>query len=296
MRNPNYPSQILPIACIRSEHMHYLLLFSITAFFISCAPDKEEPFTPTSQYQFQSYNYFKDAEHFLYAASYGLAQVGELRLDCSGETFPLNNNACYKVMAHGQLTGLAGGLSSLDDTWESLIDTSTLLPCKFSRDLKENKYRKKEYTLFHRMAGIAEVHDTTDMQEKLKELPITPQIQDMLSVYFLFRNIPFYQLKTGDTVVMDVFLEESSYNIKVKLLGREKIKTKFGKKNAIIIAPLIPDTKILSGEYPVKAWISDDALKIPLRVQVKIILGSVDIILKEYSNTKTLSVPGNSAK
>ena len=80
---------------------------------------------------------------------------------------------------------------------------------------------------------------------------------------------------------------------------KEKVKSKLGKIVAIVIAPIIPDNGLLSGEYPIKAWISDDARKVPVKIEVKIILGAVEINLKEYSSKKTLAtvaIPGAQKK
>ncbi len=261
-------------------------ILALVIFLFGCSPDKEILFIPSDQYLIHTHNYYKDAEHFEYSAHYGLAQIGSLTLDCPKVLYRIDSTACYHVIAKAKLTGLAGGLTTLEDSWDSFIDTNTLLPKKFSRDLKENKYKKKEYTTFNRLAKQAIVHDTTGGEDKINTFEITEQIQDMLSVYYLFRNVPFYELVEGDTLKMDVFLEQARYNIKIKYLGKEQIKTKYGKLSSFIIAPLMPENKVLQGEYPVKAWISDDERKIPLKAQVKILLGSVEVELDKYVSNK----------
>ena len=266
--------------------MRFILIFIFFFLLIGCSPEKEILFIPSDQYLIHTHNYYKDAEHFEYSAHYGLAQIGSLTLDCPKITNKIDSIECYHVIAKAELTGLAGGLTTLEDSWDSFIDTSSLLPKKFSRDLKENKYKKKEYTIFNRPSKQAIVHDTTGGVIKTKTFEITEKIQDMLSVYYLFRNVPFYELVEGDTLKMDVFLEQARYNIRIKYLGKEQIKTKYGKLSSFIIAPLIPENKMLQGEYPVKAWISDDERKIPLKVQVKILLGSVEVELEDYVSNK----------
>jgi hypothetical protein len=248
----------------------------------SCISEKERVFIPTTGKIAHIHNYYKSHEYLKYSAQYGFLQVGEFTLNCDQKTKEADGHTCYRVSANGKAKGIAGELSSLNDVWESLVDTLTLLPYKFSRDLKENKYRKKEYTIFNHSLGTAEVVDTTELTVDKKSFPITPDIEDMLSVYYLLRNVQFAQLKEGDTIVLDAFIENAPYNIQIKYLGKEKINTEFGKTSSIVIAPLIQSVGMLSGEYPVKAWLSDDEQKIPLKARINITLGSVELNLQEY--------------
>lgn len=270
-----------------------LILYYCGCALLSCSHEKEKPFMPGSQQLFHEHNFYKHSESFVYSASYGLLQVGELHFECDSIIANVYSHPCYRLSASGHLKGVAGGLSYLEDRWESYVDTATLMPYVFSRDLKENKYRKKEFTVFKREEQLAVVTDTTEPDaRRIKTFPITSDIEDMLSAYFLFRNTPFYKMNPGDTITINAFLEEASYNVKVKYLGKEKIRTKFGKLKAIVIAPLLSNAGMLSGEYPLKAWLSDDDRKIPLKVQVKITLGSVDLQLESYYSRK--GKPGSS--
>ncbi|HEY8400771.1 MAG TPA: DUF3108 domain-containing protein, partial [Cytophagaceae bacterium] len=249
--------------------------------------DHEESFTPTKETIQWIHNYYKDKEYFRFSIDYAFMKTGQITIESEEHTIMVNNTPCYKVNVNAQIKGAAGWLTSLNNNYSTYVDTLSLLPVKFTRDLQENKYLKKEFTLFHRMEEKAVVTDTTRKgQMKIDTFAISHNIQDMISAFFLLRNADFDRLPIGDTLTIDVFMENTSYNIKVKYLGKEKVKSKFAKKgkvDAFIIAPLIPSDGLLASEHPVKAWITDDEQKIPLKIQLKLVVGAVSMELQEYT-------------
>jgi hypothetical protein len=166
------------------------------------------------------------------------------------------------------------------------VDVATLLPYKFVRHLEENKYRKDEYCLFDRTKNEATVIDTTEKAAHTKNVfKISPGIEDIISAYFLFRNINFDQKKKGDTITIDVFLDNVSHNFKLRYIGKEKIKTEDGKQTAITVVPIISGIKgLASGDTPIKAWFSDDPRKLLLKVKAQLVLGSLELALQKHED------------
>jgi hypothetical protein len=80
--------------------------------------------------------------------------------------------------------------------------------------------------------------------------------------------------------------ENKTYNFKIIYLGKERIKTKFGKADSFVISPIMPDNKLFSGRNPIKMWISDDQNRIPLKIEAELVLGSLDLDISDYANLK----------
>jgi|GEM_PF-3402897 len=272
----------------RFTHLPYILLFITLPVWIllGCEGERrqKELFIPTPKQIKHIHNYYKEGERFKYNASYGLISAGTLVIENNNTLQWAGTTPCYSVKANCRLKGPAGWMASLDDTWETCVDTSTLLPVKFSRHLQENKYRKDEYSIFDRTENKIVVTDTTKKEHiKTHTYDITSDMEDMISALYLLRNANFNSMAIGDTLIIDVFLDESAFNIKVKYLGTEKIKSIFGKGTAFKIAPILPPNSLLSGELPVKAWITNDDRRILLKVNANVLLGSLNLELQEYS-------------
>ena len=91
------------------------------------------------------------------------------------------------------------------------------------------------------------------------------------------RNIDFSKLQPDDKIPFAMFLDNEVFNMHIRYLGKEVIKTKYGKFNAIKIKPLLLKGTIFEGGENMTVWISDDLNHIPLRVESPIVVGKVKI-------------------
>ena len=68
--------------------------------------------------------------------------------------------------------------------------------------------------------------------------------------------------------------------------GKEVIKTKYGKFNAIKIKPLLLKGQIFEGGENMTVWVTDDANHIPVRVESPLVVGKVKIDMMSYANLR----------
>jgi len=111
-------------------------------------------------------------------------------------------------------------------------------------------------------------------------------IRDIAGALLLARS---QRLMEGDVIRLAVFPGEWMYLVTVKVEGREKL-TWRGSERAAIRASL--GIESIEKDYSLKphkkfqrgtVWVSDDELRIPLRVEVKVFIGSVFAELVEVS-------------
>ena len=78
------------------------------------------------------------------------------------------------------------------------------------------------------------------------EISFQPGLQDVISAFYALRHYPnIDQLKTGEQVSLDmIFDDDEVYKFKLKLLGREQIKTNFGTVNTLKSCPLVQDGRV----------------------------------------------------
>jgi hypothetical protein len=274
-------------------------LFIFTALLLlvmSCrSTGHDEVFIPGKEEISWTHNFYKDAGYFNYSVEFGLLNVGEVKIETAEKPVLIDKNPYYHVRLDAKIQGAAGWIASLNNHYESFVDTATLCPYKFTRNVQENKHRKTEYTIFDREKDIAIVTDTTRgvANSRINTFSVSRNIQDMITAFFVLRNASLERIDTGDTITIDAFLDNACFNIRVKYLGKEKVKssTAKGRKiNALVLAPLMPSEGLLAGETPVKIWVSEDNLRIPVKIQVRLSVGSVEMELKEYSQKNTIDL------
>ena len=83
-----------------------------------------------------------------------------------------------------------------------------------------------------------------------------------------------------------MFIDDKTYGLYVRYLGKETIKTKYGKFNAIKFKPLLIEGTIFKGGEKMTVWVTDDANRIPVRIESPISVGSVKVDMMGYRNTR----------
>lgn len=108
----------------------------------------------------------------------------------------------------------------------------------------------------------------------------------MVSGYYYIRTLDFSKIPEGEVVTIDAFFDEERYDFKIRYVGKETLRTKLGKFNAIVLQPLLPKNGLFTGEDAIKVWISDDANKIPLKVKASMFIGAIEIDIKRISGAR----------
>ena len=224
---------------------------------------------------------FQASESITYRVYYTLAGVyiaaGEATFTCALED--LNGKPVYHVTGEGKTYSFYDNFFRVRDKYESFIDTNNLQPLKFIRNVNEGNFKKYENISFNKTAHTAITNSGVFK---------TPDcIQDVLSSMYYARNIDFNKLKPNEKIPFSMFLDNQVYDLYIRYLGKETIKTKYGKFRAIKFKPLLIKGTIFEGGEKMTVWVSDDANHIPVRVESPISVGSVKVDMMEFKNRRT---------
>ncbi len=225
---------------------------------------------------------FGPGEHVEYRVHYGFINAAEGSVDVAPTVYKVNDRPCFKVNVDGRTVGAFNLVKRVRDTWRSYIDTAAILPQRFYLNLQEGDYRKEENIIFNHANNTVKTPDRTDRE--LFQVP--DNVHDVISGYFYLRTIDFSKMAVGQTINVPTFFDGITFQTKVKYQGRDQIRTRFGKLNVLRINPLGVDAKFFQGDEPIKIWVSDDVNKVPVRVQVQLAVGSLDVDIKQYSGLK----------
>jgi hypothetical protein len=153
-----------------------------------------------------------------------------------------------------------------------------MLPLKFVRNVQEGDHKQYENITFNRKTNTAVTN------KGVYKVPMC--VQDVLSAIYYARNINFDKYKPGDRIPFTMFLDNEVYNMYIRYLGKETIKTKYGKFDAVKFKPLLIKGTIFEGGEKMTVWVSDDANRIPVRVESPISVGSVKVDMMGYRNLR----------
>ena len=202
--------------------------------------------------------------------------AGEATFNVNLERF--NNKPVYHISAEGRTLGFYDNFFKVRDKYESFVDTATLQPYKFIRNVYEGGYTKLENVIFDQATNKAVSPKAT--------ITVPNCIQDVVSSFYYARNIDFNKYKKDDKIPFSMYLDNEIYSLYIRYIGKETIKTKFGKYNAIKFKPLLLKGSIFEGGEKMTVWISDDGNHIPLRIESPISVGSVKVDLMSSSGLR----------
>jgi hypothetical protein len=212
---------------------------------------------------------FSSGEQLTYRVSYVIAGVslngGEATFNTSLEKYQGKN--VYHVVAEGKSTHDL--FFKVRDKYESYIDTGTLQPYKFIRNVDEGGYKTFENVSFYKATNTAITNSGTYI--------VPSCVQDVISAIFYARNIDFARYQPNDTIPFDMFLDRRVYHLHIRYLGKEVIRTKYGKFHTIKFKPLLVKGNMFAGGEKMTVWVTDDPNHVAVRIQSPVTVGRVDV-------------------
>lgn len=229
---------------------------------------------------------FAPGEVLQYKVHYGIINAGEATITVSSNLHRLHNRPCYLTTVSGKTTGSFDFFHRVRDTWSSYIDTSSMLPMRFHRNIEEGNYKRKETTDFDQVRNVAVVNDSRD-EKKNQVFKVPDNVQDMVSGFYYLRTLQLDSFKPGQTVKMQGFLGDEVFDMTVTYRGVTTVDTKAGKIRAHRLTPKMPSNKLFKGEDAISVYFSDDANKIPVLFQAEMFVGSVKVNLYKYNGLQS---------
>jgi hypothetical protein len=220
---------------------------------------------------------FKRGEILKYRVHYGWIDAGEALIQVTDEKPMFDGRQAFHVIGIGYSKGSFDWFFKVRDKYESYIDEEAILPWKFVRRVNEGGYViNQDYKFDHYKKTV----DANGVNYNTPE-----NIQDMISSFYYARNIDFSQAKKGDIFTISSFVDKEVFDLKIKYVGHETIKTDLGKIKCLKFHPVVQKGRIFRSEDDLNVWISDDANHIPIKAEAHVIVGSVSMDLVQYVNT-----------
>jgi hypothetical protein len=222
---------------------------------------------------------FDNGERLKFRLSYSsFLTAGYATLDVKSDF--LKNKDVYHIVGKGKTTGMISWFFKVKDKYETYMYKDNLLPYRFIRNIDEGGYTKDKEIYFDHEANKALVIDKK--KDKQKTYDTKEGVQDLLSALYFMRNQDVSKFKVGDQLTLNLFFDEENVPMKLKFLGKETIKTKFGKIKTLKFRPLVQSGRVFKEEESVTVWVSDDKNKIPLRIKASLAVGSLRADLHSY--------------
>lgn len=216
---------------------------------------------------------FKVGEKLTFSVKYGFVTAGIAEMaipkmakitgrDVFNITFGVNSvpafDPFYKVRDH----------------YETYLDVKGLFPWRFEQHIREGGYSRDFSAFFDQRRGKAKTSEGS--------YDIPEYVNDIISAFYLARTFNYSGMHEGDKFHLQNFYKDKVYPLDVVYRGKEKVKVEAGTFDCIIVEPLVQEGGLFKSEGNILVWLSDDSVRMPVKVKTKIVIGSIDAELIRY--------------
>ena len=227
---------------------------------------------------------FKSGEWLKFRVHYGFLNASYATLHLTSDK--LDNVPVYHVVGTGKTTGFASIFFKVDDRYESYFDKEDGKPYRFIRKISEGGYTRDQEINFDHTNDLALFYD----KKNNKKLNFTVQdsIQDLISAfYYLRNNFEAEDLVVGESIDLKMLFDDDGvFGFKLKYLGKEVVKTKYGKVECLKFRPFVQSGRVFKEQESLSLWVSNDLNKIPIRIKADLVVGSIKADLDGYNGLK----------
>lgn len=219
-------------------------------------------------------------EKFTYRLAWGPFRKAAT-LDIVADVAPDSGNGHTRITTHTATRGMIRALYRFDGWGQFIyepIDGRLMRAEAWTES--SSKETKATMTLDYDTM-IADYEDHLRPARSLQlEIPET-QAFDFLTTLMQTRS---WDIDLGDDFAVPVYFDDELYDLVISVEERRQIKTPLGKRDALLIIPRMPvePKGMFEDGGEIRVWISDDELRLPLKFEVKVAVGTAMALLMEY--------------
>jgi hypothetical protein len=233
---------------------------------------------------------FRSGESANYNVYYHLGFIWLHAAEVSFKTEPIvyKGKNAYHFTSIGKTLPNYNWIYEVNDRFESKADSATLNPFWFFNYTSEGGKRSTNTYQFDSPKEKIYIQTQADHSPaKNDTLSLKGCVFDLLTAIYACRNFDFDEKKVNDTIPLNLLIDDKIYPLHLRYLGKEEISTSDSlsyscQKFSIL---LVEGTIFNAGEN-MFVWVTNDKARIPIRIEAKILIGSIVANLISYKGNK----------
>ncbi len=271
-----------------------ILLVIVIAMFAYSANAQTDTSASPKVYRKIEQKAFTTGEKLTFDINYGFITAGSAVMSVAPNLVTINGRPCYDISFTVNSSSGFSSVYEVKDYYKCYMDVDGLFPWKFEQHIREGNYQRDFEAIFDQDNHSAKTYTGASDPKKFEgEFTIPEYVHDAISAFYFSRTMDYSKSNVGDIVHLQNFYKDQTFPLDVKYLGKEDIEVSAGEFRCIKIQPSVKEGGLFKSEGDITVWLTDDERRLPVKVQSKIIIGSVDSDLTEY---KGLSGPLNAKK
>ena len=211
-----------------------------------------------------------------YAIEWRLVPAGTAKLTWT--TLPRPATTANEVRLHMESAGLVSRLFRVDDDYTAAMGENLCAQNSFlaAHEGSRNRETRVSYNSQTRKADYME-KDLNKNSTTVHEVDIPACVHDVIGGLVLLRTL---HLEPGNTVQIPVSDGKKFVEVKVESQRREEINTPMGPRQTIRYEVFLFDNVLYKRSGHLHVWLTDDNLRLPVQLQVRLQFAIGTITLK----------------
>ena len=210
---------------------------------------------------------FNDGETMLFKFKYGFISAGY------GELKVHDDDGKFHFEAKGWSAAFFDPFFKVRDYYDSYVYADNMLPYYFTRDVEEGNYKKKQNVTFENQQASSEK----------KTIDIPTNTQDLVSFFYYLRSQNLETMNKKESIEVPIYLDDEVFDAQFTYEKDENLRTAVGRKKCMVFSVRVMSGRVFGDSEELKVWVTKDEQKIPVKLKADIAVGSIKMILDEYT-------------
>jgi len=197
--------------------------------------------------------------------------AGQASLEVVNDTV-VNNYHQLHIRFKARTTFPISSIYTINDQVDTWLDSKYLYTKKLTQNIREGNYKNDLYTIIDYDQSIAITNGDTVIIDQF--------LRDSYSLFYFLRTIP---LIIGETIDFTAFDGKRITPFQIITKTKETINTMAGTFPCLVVKPFREGTTLLKNKGDMMIWFSDDKIRLPIQIKIKLKYGSMLLKLKDIN-------------
>jgi hypothetical protein len=228
--------------------------------------------------RFQPNNAFSYGEKLTFSVGYKFITAGYATMQISPKPVEVSDRPTYEVRFDVKTTPSFDKIFKVRDRYATYLDADGIFPWRFEQSVREGDYSRDFSANIDQRKHVARTTEGA--------FEVSPFVHDILSAFYFTRTLDLKRMKKGQSFLLKNFYGKKAHDLRIRVLGRERVETKAGTFDCVVIEPLVVEGGLFKNEGRIMVYMTDDDRKMPVKVASKVVIGTIDCELVSYSGVR----------
>lgn len=233
---------------------------------------------------------FNPGEELYYDVIYnwGFIWVDAGRVEFKAKRVMYDGKPVFHFSGYGKSLPKHDWFFRVRDYFDSYASLEDLKPLHHIRNTSEGKYKADEKYWFDYPNDKIYTNVWNSKKPRVQDtILLKPCVFDVMTAVYYARTIDLSLFKVNQKIPISMIVDNEVYQLHGRFLGKETLKTREKALiNCLKFSIMLIEGTMFKGGENLTVWVSDDANRIPVLVEAKVLVGSVKAIFRDAKNLK----------